>query len=86
MLDGTFEWEEEDGLVYFCRKLYIPPDVALCRNIVKPCHDAPTARHPSQSWTLELVSHHYWWLRIRSFVTEYVSGCNTCQRNKAGVH
>jgi hypothetical protein len=29
MLDGTFEWKEEDGLVYFCGKLYIPPDVAL---------------------------------------------------------
>jgi hypothetical protein len=29
MLDGTFEWEEEDGLVYFCGKLYIPPDVVL---------------------------------------------------------
>jgi hypothetical protein len=23
---------------------------------------------------------------MRSFVTEYVSGCDTCQRNKAGIH
>jgi hypothetical protein len=86
MLDGTFEWEEEDGLMYFCGKLYIPPDAALRRDIVKSCHNAPTAGHPGQSRTLKLVSHHYWWPRVRSFVTEYISGCDTCQRNKAGVH
>jgi hypothetical protein len=86
MLDGTFEWEEEDGLAYFRGKLYIPPDMALCQDIVKSCHDAPTAGHSGQSQTLKLVSHHYWWPRVRSFVTEYVSGCDTCQRNKAGVH
>jgi hypothetical protein len=49
MLDGTLEWEEEDGLVYFRGKLYIPPDVALRQDIVKSCHDAPTAGHPGQS-------------------------------------
>jgi hypothetical protein len=49
MLDGTFEWEEEDGLVSFRGKLYIPPDVALRRDIVKSCHNALTAGHPSQS-------------------------------------
>jgi hypothetical protein len=86
MLDGTFEWEEEDGLVYFRGKLYIPPDVALRWDIMKSCHDAPTAGHPGQSRTLKLVSRHYWWPRVRNFVTEYVFGCDTCQRNKAGVH
>jgi hypothetical protein len=78
MLDGTFKWEEEEGLVYFRRKLYIPQDTALRQDIVKSCHDAPTAGHPGQSQTLELVSRHYWWPRMRSFVTEYVSGCDTC--------
>jgi hypothetical protein len=86
MLDGTFKWEEEEGLVYFRGKFYISLDMALQRDIMKSCHDAPTTRHPSQSRTLELVSRHYWWPRVRSFVTEYVSGCNTCQRNKSGVH
>jgi hypothetical protein len=49
MLDGTFEWEKEEGLVYFRGKLYIPLDTALRRNIVKSCNNAPTARHPGQS-------------------------------------
>jgi hypothetical protein len=86
MLDGTFEWKKEEGLVYFRGKLYILPDTVLRWDIMKSCHDAPTTRHPGQSQTLELVLRHYWWPRIRSFVTEYVSGCDTCQRNKAGVH
>jgi hypothetical protein len=68
------------------RKLYIPPDVALHWDIVKSCYDAPTAGHPGQSQTLELVSRYYWRPRVRSFVTEYISGSDTCQRNKAGMH
>jgi hypothetical protein len=86
MLDGMFKWEEEDGLVYFRGKLYIPPDVALQWDIVNSCHNMPTAGHPGQSRTLELVSRHYWWPCVRNFVTEYISGCDICQRNKAGVH
>ena len=86
MLDGTFEWEEEDGLVYHRGKLYVPNDVDLRRAIVRSCHDAPTAGHPGQARTLELVSRHYWWPRVRDFVTKYVEGCDTCQRNKAPMH
>jgi hypothetical protein len=59
MLDGTFEWEEEDSLVYFYGKLYISLDIVLHWDIVKSCHNASTAGHPGQSHTLELVSHHY---------------------------
>jgi hypothetical protein len=29
---------------------------------------------------------HYWWPCVRSFVMGYVSCCDTCQRNKAGIH
>jgi hypothetical protein len=49
MLDGMIEWEEEEGLVYFRGKLYIPPDTAVHQDIMKLCHNAPTARHPGQS-------------------------------------
>jgi hypothetical protein len=49
MLDGMFEWEEEEGLMYFHGKFHIPLDMALRRDIMKSCHDAPTARHPGQS-------------------------------------
>jgi hypothetical protein len=62
MLDGTFEWEEEEGLVYFCGKLYIPPDTALHQDIVKLCHDAPTAGHPGNpklsSWSHATIGGH----------------------------
>jgi hypothetical protein len=49
MLDSRFKWEDKDSLVYFCWKLYIPPDTALRQDIVKSCHNAPTAGHPGQS-------------------------------------
>jgi len=40
--NGTALWEEDDGLVYYKGKLYIPNDRALRRDIVKSCHDTVT--------------------------------------------
>ena len=39
LTDGTMLWEE-DGLVFYKGKLYIPNDRALRKDIVKSCHDA----------------------------------------------
>uniref|UniRef100_A0A0W0GF46 Reverse transcriptase-rnase h-integrase n=1 Tax=Moniliophthora roreri TaxID=221103 RepID=A0A0W0GF46_MONRR len=47
------EWEEEDGLVYYKEKLYVPEDKGLHTNVLKQCHDVPTAGHLGEHGTLE---------------------------------
>jgi hypothetical protein len=86
LTDGTLEWEELDGLVYYRGRLYVPDDKGLRQEVVHQCHDAPTAGHHGRDGTLELVSRHYWWPSMSSFVAKYVAGCDTCQRRKAGLH
>ena len=46
LTDGTLEWEESDGLIYYKEKLYIPNAPGLRHDIVKQCHDAITVGHP----------------------------------------
>ena len=59
MLDGSVDWEIEDGLIRHQGKVYVPDSAELRRKVVKSCHDALTAGHPGRSGTLELVSRSY---------------------------
>jgi hypothetical protein len=86
LLNGLFEWEEQDGLIYYKGKLYIPNNKELCGNIVKSCHDSPAAGHPGKHSTLELVFHLYWWPQMALFVDKYVLDCKKCQRYKPAQH
>ena len=45
-------------------------------------HNSPTAGHPGRDNTLALVSQHYWWPRMTTWVEQYVAGCTLCQQNK----
>ena len=45
-------------------------------------HNSPTAGHPGRDNTLALVSQHYWWPGMTTWVEQYVAGCALCQQNK----
>ena len=61
LANGLADWEEEDGLVYHQGRLYVPPEDNLRAEILRQCHDHPTAGHPGLHGTLNLVSTHFWW-------------------------
>jgi len=73
------EWSEEQGLMLFRGKVYVPKDIKLRLEIIKLHHDTPIAGHPGQWKTLELVTQNYWWPGITMQVKNYVSGCDRCQ-------
>ena len=76
------DWQEEDGLVTLNGKVYVPKDLQLRHDIVHLHHDTPTAGHPGRWKTLELVSRNYWWPGISHYVSQYVKGCDKCNRTK----
>ena len=63
-------------------KVFVPDNEGLKRDLIAAFHDAPSAGHPGQQRTLELVSRHYHWPGIRSRVYEHVDSCEECQRNR----
>ena len=74
------EWSEEQGLVLFRGKVYVPKNIKLRLEIIKLHHDTPVAGHPGQWKTLELVTCNYWWPGIIMQVKNYVSGCDHCMK------
>jgi RNase H-like domain found in reverse transcriptase/Integrase zinc binding domain len=65
------EWSEEQGLILFRGKVYVPKDIQLQWEIVRLHHDLPIAGHPGQWKTLELISWNYWWPGITKFVFDW---------------
>ena len=52
----TSEWREENGLLFFRDRIYVPRDLNLRRRILEQHHDSCLAGHPGHWKTLELVS------------------------------
>jgi Integrase zinc binding domain len=71
---------EEENVLFYKGKNYVPIDVELQREIVQRYHDHPTAGHPGELQTFIAVKEHYWWPGLRVFIKNYVQGCGTCQR------
>ena len=80
-IDGT-EWAEEQGLILFRGKVYVPKDPGLRRAIVEAHHDSQITGHPGRWKTLELVTRNYWWPCISRYIASYIKGCDRCNRTK----
>ena len=80
-IDGA-EWAEEQGLILFRGKVYVPKDQELRRAIVEAHHDSQIAGHPGRWKTLELVARNYWWPGISRYIASYVQSCDSCNRTK----
>ena len=63
-------------------RLAVPSGLVSRWELMAQFHNSPTAGHPGRDNTLALISQHYWWPRMTTWIERYVVGCTLCQQNK----
>jgi len=71
-----------DKLTFPAEELSNEPTLEEKQNILRQHHDSPTAGHPGIKETLCKVLKQHSWPGLKQFVTNYVKGCENCQRYK----
>jgi Integrase zinc binding domain/Chromo (CHRromatin Organisation MOdifier) domain len=90
--ERTFPIEHIDSLHHSfwrdttAQRLVIPSDQGLKRKIMHSWHDGPLSGHPGRDETIRKINKEYFWPGARTWITEYVKGCATCQQNKNLTH
>jgi len=80
-------WKTDDeGLLRFQQRIWIPHCAALRQEIIKRNHDDVTAGHYGNTRTCEILKRKYWWQNMTSDVSEYIKTCDVCQRTKVRRH
>ena len=86
MKSALKDWREEDGIIFYKDRVYVPPNDKLRHKITCCHHNLTMMGHPGRFKTLELIRRDYWWPGMYTFVHQYVEGCAICQQNKVNTH
>ena len=61
LLKNDKGYVEEDGIITWQGRLYVPKNKKLREDIIKEHHDSHVAGHPGRYKTQELITRNYWW-------------------------
>ena len=75
-------YECHDSLLYHVGRIVIPHDQKLRVQLLTETHDAGSAGHTGVASTLDRLSSRVYWPGMRKEVHDYVTSCDSCQRNK----
>ncbi|QSZ34660.1 hypothetical protein DSL72_007514 [Monilinia vaccinii-corymbosi] len=72
--------QENNGLLYYRGKLYVPALDELKAALLRLYHDSPVTGHPHRTRTFELLSRDYYWPGYYDYVSCWVRNCHSCHR------
>ena len=63
-------------------RLAVLSGLVLRWELMAQFHNSLMAGHPGRDNMLALVSQHYWWPGMTTWIERYIVGCALCQQNK----
>jgi hypothetical protein len=74
-----------NDLYYRGNQVVVPAVDELRELLIAEHHDGGASGHRGSQRTMEAIKRVYWWPRLDADVSQYVSYCPQCQRNKAST-
>src|SRR5664279_4977856 len=75
--------EDEQGTIWFEKRICVPQDSDLRKLILQEAHDSPYSIHPSNTKMYMDVKGRFWWNNLKRDIAEYITKCDVCSRVKA---
>jgi hypothetical protein len=75
--------EDEQGTVWFRKRICVPDVDHLREKILQETHDSAYSIHPGSTKMYQDLRKIYWWYGIKRDVAAHVALCDVCQRVKA---
>ena len=73
---------EEDGLLTYKRRMYIPNVAYLRRVVMDEIHQTPYSGHLGYQKMIAMARKQYFWPGMKKDMVEYISRCMNCQQVK----
>ena len=70
---------EEDGLLTYKGRIYVPDVAGLRRVVMDEIHQAPYSGHPGYQKTIATARKQYFWPGMKRDMAEYIFRCMKCQ-------
>ena len=74
---------DEQGVVWFGKRLCLPNKAELKDLILEEAHDTPYSIHPGGTKMYQDLRGRFWWHGMKREIASYVAKCTVCQRVKA---
>ena len=74
---------DDNGTMWFGKRLYVPEDKAIREAILREAHESAYSIHPRSTKMYLDLKEKYWWYGLKRDVAEYVAIFDTCLRVKA---
>jgi hypothetical protein len=74
--------EDEQGTVWFKKRICVPEIEHLRQFILREAHDSAYSIHPGSTKMYQDLKEKYWWYNFKRDVATHVAICDVCQRVK----
>nr|GFD13713.1 protein-tyrosine-phosphatase MKP1 [Tanacetum cinerariifolium] len=76
---------DDDGVVWFEDRLYVPSVHALREKVMTEAHSSPFTVHPGSTKMYRDLKQYFWWKGMKQDVATFVSKCMTCKQKAWGT-
>ena len=75
--------EDEQGTLWFEKRVCVAKDLDLRKLILQEAHETPYSIHPGNTKMYMDVKERFWWNNLKRDIAEYIAKCDVCSRVKA---